>query len=727
MRLLSPALLGRISRRAIVRSPHTWHATAATFALLGLSDMVLAVTGSEFDPTRLWIVGGFSAFVAAIVAVTTPPERGSLGSHLLVTAVYTGISLAVWAHAPQGSGPVITGMFIPVLIALWIADRGHAVAHLLAAWTGLLVAANSGGNEPSTVVAVVCFIPASAMMLVACSLVLDAIEAQGDALDQLALRDQLTGVGNQRMLDAELADELTRHRSSHRPLAIIEVGLDDFPALNARVGRAAGDAVLSAIARALQDRAPAGASVARCAADRFIVLLPESDEARATAYLDAVRASVPTHAGTQPLELRSGTAVYPAGGDTAEALLDAAHDARLRDPGTRARRPAAVAAAPWTVMLTAAETARLPELPRRVSRVDLSRDRLIWRVIGAALLMYVGVLSAARLLIDDLAGPAFTLVSAATVVCALLILFAPPPRMTSARNHLTIALCYLLPFAGMVAAAPNTSWVVGTGIVGPLLITTRLRSRVQILAHLLAASALYGGLALSGAPDKAGSVALGALTLNTWVLGICTAVVFEAAEAQWRDITGLLLRDPLTGVGNDELLSQRLAEELPRHEALQLPLALLDIDLNGYDELLRRDGRGPRTGRSRMPPAQSRRSSAQRRRWLDCGVRTIASCSRSPTSMISRPTAPRISSTSFAARSRASRDAAGPSSRASASPYTRTMAARRATSPTPRPLGASDSPPAGAPRSRRQRSRWMRATRLRPLRASDPSAERPSA
>lgn len=569
---------------------------AAVFVVFGLSDLGLAVQGSDFEPGPLFVVAAYSIGLGILIALTRPPERGSPGSHLVVIGVYTGISLAVWAHAPQGSGPVITGVFIPVLIALWIAERHHAALHLVAAWACLLVAALSSTNDSGTLVAVLCFIPASALLLIVCTLVLDAVEAQGEALDVLALRDPLTGVGNRRMLETELDAELTRGRSLGRDLALVELGVRDFQALNVQVGRAAGDAVLTAISSALTARAPQGATVARLEADRFVVILPDSSEARARDYVAAVRSSVPTHAGTQPLALTSG-AVTSASSSEASGLIAAAHRARLEDPGTAdalsagdaaSRRPAA----PWTLVLTGLDLAPPPALPRRVSRRDIARDRLIWRCIGAAIVFYAVALTAGHLTWPELQGDALPYVAVVAVAFGLSALATPPPRIGSVRNHVAIASAYVLPFAAMVTAAPHTSWLVGAGILAPLLASVRLTDRRQVLAHLGLATLLYVGLALSGQVDRPGTVALMALSLNTCVLGICTTIVMEAAETQWTQIEALLLRDPLTGAGNSDLVRQRLAEELPRHEALQLPLALLELDLDGFDDLLRRDGRG---------------------------------------------------------------------------------------------------------------------------------------
>lgn len=590
MRRLTPALDGRISRRAIVHSPHTWNATAVTFLMFGISDFVVAWIVPELEPARLFPLAAFISLIGIGFFVTKPPEPGTAGTHVVVAAVYVGVSAAIFAHGPQGSAIVGTGVFIPVLAALWIEDRRQAIMHQLIAFALLLAAALLGDNDTGTIVAVVCFAPACIGLYTACSLVLDGIELQGEALDVLALRDPLTGVGNRRALDTALAVELTRHRSSGRPLSVIDLTLIDFVALNDRVGRAAGDAVLTALARALALVAPEQATVARLDGDRFVIVLPDAGRRSAAGYLRRVLESLPAEAGEAPLVVRAGVSTFPFDGHTAEALMITAFERSRADSGQATAGHAD--ARPWTVPFTALEPVAPPELPLRVTRRALARNRAIWRTIGAAFLGHAAVTAAAQLITGDLAGRGFGWVAAATAAFGFICLLSRPPRIGRWQNHVLIAASYLLPFATMLTAAPRASWVLVTALLAPLLISVRLVERREIFAHFTAITVLAIALFASGLLDHIAMVGMTELIINTWVLGVCVMIVFEAAEVQWAEIDRLVLRDVLTGAGNRDLLEQRLAEELPRHDALQLSLALVELDLVGFDDLQRKDGRG---------------------------------------------------------------------------------------------------------------------------------------
>ncbi len=592
MRKLAPALVGRVTRRSIVHSPHTWNATAATFVIFAITDLIVSFTIPSFDADRLYMLAAGVGAVGVMVFFTRPPERGSVWTHLLVAAVYCGVSFAVFAHAPQGSAPLVTGMFIPVLAALWIPDRRHAAAHLALACALLLGAALSGGNDDQTIAAVLCFLPALIALYAVTTVVLDALDAQAAVLDDLALRDPLTGAGNQRLLDGELAAELTRHRSAGRQLTVVDVGIDRFGDVLERIGSAASDAVLLAVSRALHALAPTGATVARVAGDHFTVLLPNTGTEAAAAFADGVGQALPAHVGGGALGLTAGTATYPEDAVDAATLLDIAARRRGSSPvRTPASADSADEATPWQVMVGGFDAAAAPQLPRRVRRVDIAADRWIWRAIGLGIAVYCLVSAAAWALIDDFAAAWFPMAAAAGALGGASLLVTRPARIESPWNHAVVAMGYVLPVTALIAAAPNASWAAATGLLSPLLITARLTDRRQIGAHLIALTVLLTVASIVCRVDAPTIVGVLALVTNSWILGGCTVVVFEAAERQSSEIASLLVRDPLTGAGNRRLLLDRLEEEVARHATLQLPLVFVDLELREFDSLVHEHGR----------------------------------------------------------------------------------------------------------------------------------------
>ena len=98
---------------------------------------------------------------------------------------------------------------------------------------------------------------------------------------QLADLDALTGLHNRRYFYETLAREVARARRYRRRLALIVFDLDDFKAINDRIGHLAGDAVLAETAERVRDVVRSADIACRVGGDEFAVILPESSTADA--------------------------------------------------------------------------------------------------------------------------------------------------------------------------------------------------------------------------------------------------------------------------------------------------------------------------------------------------------------------------------------------------------------------------------------------------------------
>ncbi len=123
---------------------------------------------------------------------------------------------------------------------------------------------------------------------------LDAVaqlaESSGPALEnarrfrearQLADIDALTGLHNRRYFHETLAREVARAQRYDRRLALVVFDIDDFKAINDRVGHLAGDAVLSQLAERVRSVVRGADIACRVGGDEFAVILPESTVADA--------------------------------------------------------------------------------------------------------------------------------------------------------------------------------------------------------------------------------------------------------------------------------------------------------------------------------------------------------------------------------------------------------------------------------------------------------------
>ncbi len=106
---------------------------------------------------------------------------------------------------------------------------------------------------------------------------------------QLALCDDLTGVGNRRRLDRDLAIEAN---NATTPIAVIMVDVDHFKRINDEHGHDAGDQVLRAVADVLRREVRAGDVVYRYGGEEFCVLLAHSNSTEAAQVAERIRLGV---------------------------------------------------------------------------------------------------------------------------------------------------------------------------------------------------------------------------------------------------------------------------------------------------------------------------------------------------------------------------------------------------------------------------------------------------
>src|SRR3954452_7218433 len=93
---------------------------------------------------------------------------------------------------------------------------------------------------------------------------------------QLADLDALTGLHNRRYFHETLAREVARAQRYDRQLALVVLDLDDFKAINDRIGHLTGDAVIAESAERVRDVVRTADIACRVGGDEFAVILPES-------------------------------------------------------------------------------------------------------------------------------------------------------------------------------------------------------------------------------------------------------------------------------------------------------------------------------------------------------------------------------------------------------------------------------------------------------------------
>jgi diguanylate cyclase (GGDEF)-like protein len=107
----------------------------------------------------------------------------------------------------------------------------------------------------------------------------------------LSLTDSLTGLGNRRRFEQELAAEIKRAERSGQPLSAFMADLDHFKRVNDSYGHETGDRLLATFGELLLRQTRATEVGARIGGEEFVVLMPQTDLPKAVIAAERVRAA----------------------------------------------------------------------------------------------------------------------------------------------------------------------------------------------------------------------------------------------------------------------------------------------------------------------------------------------------------------------------------------------------------------------------------------------------
>jgi diguanylate cyclase (GGDEF)-like protein len=164
-----------------------------------------------------------------------------------------------------------------------------------------------------------------------------AVERRG-LYEQLSFRaqyDSLTSLLNRAALYDRVDSWIRANSTMHSPMAVVYLDLDGFKQINDTHGHGAGDRVLQHVAAQIVETVRRTDVVARLGGDEFVIVLPgasELSEARRVADLVAVAIAKPLAYGGRELRIGGcfGISLYPADGDSTEALLKIADEDMYR-------------------------------------------------------------------------------------------------------------------------------------------------------------------------------------------------------------------------------------------------------------------------------------------------------------------------------------------------------------------------------------------------------------
>src|SRR3954466_2068217 len=242
--MIFAACVAAMGIQRFYEQPVTWRTTAL-------------ITGSSFAGLTFFIIAYDSAQMRILIY--------SLGQ-----AVPMALTLKLLLSRRDGrinAGARLAGVVSIIMIALYALRAGGALLHIGGDFSFI-----RSSPVQSLIVLVLMFLSMSWNF----GFLLMAIDRLRNEVADLALLDDLTGVGNRRHLLQRLTEECARSDRSGEPFALLVIDLDGFKAINDNHGHAAGDACLQHFTLMAQTRLRTGDMLARTGGDEFCLLLPPS-------------------------------------------------------------------------------------------------------------------------------------------------------------------------------------------------------------------------------------------------------------------------------------------------------------------------------------------------------------------------------------------------------------------------------------------------------------------
>ena len=167
------------------------------------------------------------------------------------------------------------------------------------------------------------------------SLALSNIELR-ERLENMAIRDSLTGLFNRRFMDEMLKREIARTTRLRSNLSVLMIDVDHFKKLNDTFGHSAGDEVLKNLAAYLTQSLRQSDVACRYGGEELLIIIPDCGLAEATEKADKIRAGIKQlslrAAGTElpPITVSIGVSSFPTSTTVAAEILPLADGALYR-------------------------------------------------------------------------------------------------------------------------------------------------------------------------------------------------------------------------------------------------------------------------------------------------------------------------------------------------------------------------------------------------------------
>ncbi|MEV6350468.1 EAL domain-containing protein [Actinoplanes sp. NPDC051851] len=313
---------------ALTRAVTAGYPTAGV-ALLAVIVPILLRRGPRTASIWLLTVGSMLTLTCNAIYTLLPETMSWAGSF-----VYAGYVLAYVFFAAAAAHPSMAAAPAAEGDSLGWSRLVVLTASMLLVPAILLVQGERGGGSLSWLTVAIGSMALFMLVVTRMSGYIARVRSQATRLRDLAMRDDLTGLPNRRAFEESAAVAV-----AGTPCRLVMVDLAGFKHVNDRLGRAAGDQALVAVADRLRTCVRDVDTVARMGADEFAVLAcdiePGEGEAVAARLIDMLRQPVVSGEHELLLHARLGIA-----DSTVAGSVDAAELIRRADTARYAARAA---------------------------------------------------------------------------------------------------------------------------------------------------------------------------------------------------------------------------------------------------------------------------------------------------------------------------------------------------------------------------------------------------
>jgi len=160
----------------------------------------------------------------------------------------------------------------------------------------------------------------------------ETLKEKNIELQELSVRDGLTGLFNRKHLTGTLKNEIARAKRHKHSFGVLMIDIDHFKQYNDEYGHLAGDEVLKRMADSFKKSTRECDYAARYGGEEFLIMMPETGEARAVEAAERIRSVIEKEQfslkdETLRLTISIGVATYPQHGSNPDSLIDAADNA----------------------------------------------------------------------------------------------------------------------------------------------------------------------------------------------------------------------------------------------------------------------------------------------------------------------------------------------------------------------------------------------------------------